>query len=236
MMLRISILSVIGLLFTACSQVKPQINSDENYTQILKVFQRNCEANQTKKLYPRSCSDIENYDFQDAKKFFDAHFTLVPNDNKKGTLTAYYEPLLYGSFTKSSVYKYPLYTVPQDLVDIKLGTLYPQLANFRLRGRIMDKSIVPYYSRKQINENGIKAEIICYLKSRINRFFLEVQGSGRVQMDTNETIFIGYANQNGYPYQSIGKYMIANGLINKESISRMTAKECVFLRPPPLVA
>jgi membrane-bound lytic murein transglycosylase A len=59
-----------------------------------------------------------------------------------------------------------------------------------------------------------------------------VQGSGRVQLaDTKETIRVAYADQNGYPYKSIGRYLVANGELTLEQASAQGIKAWVAAHP-----
>jgi membrane-bound lytic murein transglycosylase A len=79
--------------------------------------------------------------------------------------------------------------------------------------------VVPYYSRRQINAGGIEERPLCYLESGVDRFFLQVQGSGRILLDDNATIHVGYDGTNGHPYRSIGKALVDAGAIDEEEIS-----------------
>ena len=38
-----------------------------------------------------------------------------------------------------------------------------------------------------------------------------MQGSGRIELPSGELLRVGYADQNGYPYKSIGKWLIDKG-------------------------
>src|SRR5690348_16890276 len=55
-----------------------------------------------------------------ARRFFESAFVpyalVSPDGADTGLLTGYYEPLLRGSRTKSELYRYPVYGVPDDLV------------------------------------------------------------------------------------------------------------------------
>ena len=219
------------LFFTSCStkiaHTQAKLPHNENYVKLLQIFKESCKTTQVQLLYPKSCNDIKTYTLnaKSAKSFFDTHFTIEENRNPKGLMTGYYEPLVYGSLVKTREYKYPLYEKPHDLLKIEIAELYPQLAHKRVRGRILGTKVVPYYTREEINTMKIDAKIICYLKSRIDRFFLEVQGSGRVQLRDGSIIFVGYADQNGHKYTSIGKYLVKTKKIKKEKISLQTIKE-----------
>ncbi|HDH14968.1 MAG TPA: hypothetical protein ENG90_00540, partial [Gammaproteobacteria bacterium] len=56
-------------------------------------------------------------------------------------------------------------------------------------------------------------------------FFLHIQGSGRIQMDDGSIMAVGYADQNGQPYTSIGKILIERGEIPREDISLFTIRQ-----------
>ena len=206
---------------------------NENYDEVLYSFMNNCRAKKSVNIYHDLCSSSQN--ISDAKEFLENNFTpymIQSSDkDKESILTGYYEPELRGSFTKSETYKYPIYGVPKDLVTVDLSSIYPDLKNYRLRGRLDGNRLVPYYSRTELNKIDINAEVICYCDSKIDKFFLEVQGSGRVTLDSGETIFIGFGNQNGHKYSSIGKYLVRSGEISKEEISLQSIREWFKMNP-----
>ncbi len=206
---------------------------NENYDEVLYSFMNNCRAKKSVDIYHALCLKSQN--IRDAKEFLESNFTpymIAESDkSKESILTGYYEPELRGSLTKSEIYKYPIYGIPKDLVTVDLSSIYPDLKNYRLRGRVDGNRLVPYYSREELSKVDINAEVICYCDSKIDKFFLEVQGSGRVTLESGETIFIGFGNQNGHKYKSIGKYLVQSGEISKEDISLQTIREWFKLNP-----
>jgi len=200
--------------------VKSEKKVLDDYDAVLALFLQNCQVRAGQKLYAELCKEAQHV--SDAKKFFDENFTLyeVAPKQKRSLLTGYYEAALHGSLKQTKQYKYPIYSVPDDLVTVELSSIYPELKRYRLRGRIVGKKLVPYYSRAE--EAKIKAEPLCYVDDKIERFFLEVQGSGRILLDDNTTMFVGYKDQNGHRYRSIGRYMIKKGYISKENVSLQT--------------
>src|SRR5206468_5864291 len=82
---------------------------------------------------------------------FDAYRVVNADGTDTGLVTGYYEPLLHGSRTRSARYRFPLYTVPADLLTIDLSSVYPDLRNRRLRGRLEGNRVVPYFSRGDID-------------------------------------------------------------------------------------
>src|SRR5690606_14663394 len=110
-------------------------------------------------------------------------------------------------------YQVPLYRVPADMLTIDLASVYPELKGMRLRGRLNGKKIVPYLTRAEVAKSGaLVGNELVWVDNEIDAFFLEVQGSGRVMLaDTRETIRVAYADQNGHPYKSIGRYLVEQG-------------------------
>ena len=202
---------------------------DENYEEVLRAFINNCESEKAQKIYKELCSSA--LESKNAKEFATSNFTPYSIDSKEALLTGYYEPELHGSYVKSSRYKYPIYNTPRDLVSVDLGSLYSKLGDYRLRGRLKGNKLVPYYSRLELNGREVDSEAICYCDSKIDLFFLEVQGSGRVKMDSDETIYVGYDDQNGHPYKSIGKYLVERGEIPQEDISLQSIRTWFELNP-----
>jgi len=240
------------LLFTGCSK-EPQVSfsnmpdtdlykssfdelpnwSQEDYANALESFVQSCKSSKTQQIYADLCTKAT--DITNAEEFLIEYFTpyriAVPNESQEGLLTGYYEPELKGSLTKKEPYIYPVYKTPKDLVIVDLGEQYPELKSYRLRGRLIGNRVVPYHDREDASKNELDAEAICYTDSRIDLFFLEVQGSGRVTLDDGSTIFIGYENQNGHKYASIGKYLVEKGEIPMEDVSLQSIKEWLMQNP-----
>jgi len=215
-------------MLTGCS-VKIQIPLElpdfkkENYGEVLSSFVNSCRSKKTEKIYGNLCKDAKSV--VDAKKFLTSKFTLHKLNAKNSLLTGYYEPELHGSFVKTDIYKYPIYNTPRDMINVDLTSIYSKLKNYRLRGRLNENRLVPYYSRLEMQNMKLDADIICYCDSKIDLFFLEVQGSGRVKLNNGETIYVGFDNQNGHKYSSIGKYLIKLGEIPQKDISLQSIKK-----------
>jgi len=209
------------ILFSGCC--KELHVRESNYDEALDSFVNSCKSKKTLEIYGDLCESAK-YTL-DSKKFFSDNFVLQKlSSDKKGLLTGYYEASLNGSLVKKGPYIYPIYKTPKDLVVVALDTQYTSLKGMRLRGRLQKNKLVPYYDREQIQKNGLDADIICYVDSKIDLFFLEVQGSGRVLLDNGDTLHVGYSNQNGHKYSSIGKYLISLGEISQEDISLQSIK------------
>ena len=150
-----------------------------------------------------------------------------PDGSDTGLITGYYQPLLKGSRTRTERYRYPLYTKPDDLVAVDLGMIYPDLANRRLRGKMNGNKLVPYYSRGEIDviQSPLEGRELVWVDDVVDLFFLQIQGSGIVKLENGENIPVGYAEQNGQPYQSIGKVLIDRGELTADKASMQGIKE-----------
>ena len=138
-----------------------------------------------------------------------------------GMITGYYEPLLRGARTRGGPFQTALYRAPEDLLTIDLASLYPELKNMRLRGRLVGNKVVPYFSRADmVQQETLAGKELLWVDNAIEAFFLQVQGSGRVYLeDSKETVRVAYAEQNGHPYKSIGRYLVDQGELKLEQAS-----------------
>ena len=138
----------------------------------------------------------------------------------KGMITGYYEPLLHGSRERSEQFATPLYSRPDDLLIVDLASLYPELKGKRVRGRLEGNKVVPYYSRAASRDApALAGHEIVWIDDALDAFMLEIQGSGRVQLTTGETIRLQYEDQNGHPYRSIGRYLADQGVMTIDQVS-----------------
>lgn len=197
----------------------------------LAVLQKQCASREVAPMRSVCADALET---TDAMRFFRDHFrvfVLEEEGSDAGLMTGYYEPLLHGSRHRSAAYPYPLYAPPADLVRVELDAVAPDLAHRYLRGRVEGNRLVPYPSRAQINAGEINATALCFVSSDVDRFFLQVQGSGRVELDDNTTLFVGHTDRNGHPYRSIGKLMVEEGLIPKADISLQSIRAYLAAHP-----
>jgi len=172
-----------------------------------------------------------------ARRFLEEGFTpwrlANPDGALDGLVTGYYEPVLRGSRTKVAPYLFPLYGPPDDLLTIDLSATNPELRGLRLRGRIDGKRVVPYYSRAEIARGAapVAGKEILWVDDPIEAFFLQVQGSGRVQLPGGEMLRVGYADQNGHPFQSIGRFLVDRGELKLGEASMQSIKTWAAANP-----
>lgn len=183
----------------------------------------------------RVASGIDSSSLVEVRLFFEQYFNVHRIQNSEGGLegmaTGYYEPLLIGSRTKSEAFQTALFKAPSDLLTIEMGEVYPDLKNMRLRGRIVGNKVLPYPARVDILPSLAGNEIV-YVDDAVDAFFLQIQGSGRVRLaETDEVIRLAYADQNGHPYKSIGRYLVDKGELKLEQASAQGIKEWIAKNP-----
>jgi membrane-bound lytic murein transglycosylase A len=156
-----------------------------------------------------------------------------PDQSQEGLVTGYYEPLVKGSRRRGGSYVHPLYGVPDDILVIDLGEVYPELKHLRLRGRVDGRRVVPYYSRAELaqRETQLASKVLFWISDPVGLFFLQVQGSGRIELDNGTRVRVGYAEHNGHPYQSIGRWLSDRGALKPEQASMPAIKAWAKANP-----
>ena len=100
----------------------------------------------------------------------------------------------------------------------------------------MGNKVVPYYDRAQLDDDQdlLQGTEILWVNSLVDVFFLHVQGSGQIQLNDGSTVGVGYAGQNGHPYQSIGKVLIQMGELEREDVTLFTIRDWLKSNPDPI--
>lgn len=141
------------------------------------------------------------------------------------TVTGYYEPLIRASRTRGGAYQWPLYAPPADLLTIDLGSVYPELAGKRIRGKLEGRRVVPYDTRAQIAADPARQPaVIVWASDPVEAFFLQIQGSGRAALPDGSVIRLAYADHNGRPYASVGKWLAEQGQMTLAQTSMQNIK------------
>lgn len=159
-----------------------------------------------------------------------------PDGSRHGLITGYYEPILKGSRSEGRGYAHPVFAPPEDLIVVDLAELYPELKHLRLRGRIEGRKLIPYYSRAEWapQESKRSPEALLWIDDPIDLFFMQIQGSGQVQLTDGSRVRLNYADQNGHPYRSIGRWLIERGELKAEQASMQGIKSWARANPSRL--
>lgn len=136
--------------------------------------------------------------------------------------TAYYTPLLKGSYEKKGAYQVPIRKKPKDMVTIDTS-LFDKASKERWIGMVKNNKVVPYLERAEI-EAGTSGGVIVYTDSLIDKFFLQVQGSGYVAFENGEKKLLRFAAHNGRPYTSIGRELVKAGVFSVEDANMFSIR------------
>ncbi len=206
----------------------------------LTTFQQSCQAIKKHEQWQQVCFaalQIPPNSDDAARQFFEDYFQPNQVRNEDGTadglITGYYGPELSGSRKKTEKYQYPLYRQPEDLLIINLNDVYPELSDYRLRGRVDGNRVVPYFERGEIDngQNPLNGNEIFWVEDPVELFFLHIQGSGRIRLANGEGVMVGYANQNGHPYRSIGKLLLERNAMTRDQMSMQNIMRWVKQNP-----
>ncbi len=173
-------------------------------------------------VFRNTCMDFDDPDWQslcalagqvdDGRSFFELFFRPVLISQGKGALfTGYYEPELDGSRQRSDRFRFPLYSMPEEA-----------------------RRNQPWYTREQLLTSGImegRGLEIVWVDDPVEKFFLQVQGSGRVRLAEGGMVRVGYGGKNGHNYRSIGQELVRRGVYEPHQVSAAVIKNWVRRNP-----
>ena len=181
---------------------------------------------------------LENPDPRDLNKQIKKNFLVYRATgrarNRDVLFTGYFEPVYEGNLVPDTSYAYPLYRKPDDLIKIDLSPFREEFEGKSIIARIEDKSVTPYYSREEIETEKVlkgRSLEVAWLKDPLDVTFLQIQGSGRLNLPDGTAISVGYMASNGRPYRSIGGYMLDKGYLEKDEISMQTIRQYLSDHP-----
>jgi membrane-bound lytic murein transglycosylase A len=195
----------------------------------LPALRQSCAQLASRPLWSPACAALSRLspqsDPETVRAVLEQHFqpwrVRNPDASTTGLITGYYEPLIQGARHPKGPHSVPIHGLPSDMVVVELADQYPEIQTLRLRGRLEGNRLVPYWSRAQIDTLGprLPAPILAWADDPIEFFFLQIQGSGRVSLPDGTLMRIGYADQNGHPYRSIGRWLIDQGELKPHEAS-----------------
>lgn len=173
-------------------------------------------------VFLNTCADIKDPEWAtlcalatsqpSARTFFELFFRpVLINGDEPALFTGYFEPELRGSRTRGGPYQYPLHSKPPE---VRNGTTWS--------------------SRREIEELGLlegRGLELVWIDDPVEKFFLQVQGSGRVKLAEGGAMRVGYGGKNGHKYKSIGRELIRRGIYEPHQVSAQVIRNWVKRNP-----
>jgi membrane-bound lytic murein transglycosylase A len=120
-------------------------------------------------------------------------------------MTGYYEPQLEARRQREDGFQVPLYRLPP---------------------------FAPTAPRAELESSGrLRGLELLWLQDPLAAFFLEVQGSGRLQLGDGQRVRVSYAGSNGQPYRSIGRWLVEQGELPADHVSMQAISEWARAHP-----
>ncbi len=161
--------------------------------------------------------------------YFDLHKGAAHKEKSRQNnilVTGYYQPVFAGSLVKKAPYLYPLYAIPDNIVRRRTHDNTMEI------GRLQGGQFLPYWTRKEIEQQGHgKGFELVYLKDPFDAFLLHIQGSGLIRLPDGRLRSIHYALKNGRDYRSIGRFMIKTGRIKRENMGLAAIRQYLARHP-----
>ena len=175
-----------------------------------------------REVFLETCGDLKKGDWPticafaakkgSAKNFFETFFRpVLVTDGSDPLFTGYYEPELKGALAPSDEYSVPLYKAPSEL----------QREN-------------PWLTREEIESSGVlenRGLEIAWLSDPVDKFFLQIQGSGRIRLPDGGFLRVGYAAKNGHPFRSVGSELVRRGEFQPHEVSAQVIRRWVSRNP-----
>ncbi|MGV1758972.1 murein transglycosylase A [Rhizobium sp. A22-96] len=183
-----------------------------------------------------AAEDREPQDAAEARAFFEEHcqpFFIRRSDGGNGFVTAFFEPEIEVSATPDEAYRYPFYRRPDDLIDLDDSNRPAELDPSYMFGRLRDGVVSAYPDRGEIDRgylNGKGLEI-AWAKSRVDVFFVHVQGAARLRYADERLGRITYAAKAGHAFSAVGRLLIDRGLLDRATISMQTIRDWLYAHP-----
>ena len=136
---------------------------------------------------------------------FDFYQSIGQDGAGSVAFTGYFEPTYQASFTPDETYRYPIYKRPPTLGQ----WAQPHPTRAELEG----------IDGLQGQQGPLEGLELAWLPTRLEAFLVQVQGSARLEMTDGSTYSVGYAGRTDYPYTSIGRAVVDDGLIPADELT-----------------
>lgn len=172
----------------------------------------------------------------DARAFFESFFIpchVLPDAGTEGLVTGFYEPVVDASSARDGKHAVPLLSRPSDLIDIDDSNRPPGFDPCFAFGRLTATGIEEYPDRRRIESEGLgsAATALAWLASKVDAFFIHVQGAARLRLEDGTQRRITYAAKSGHRFTGVGGLLVAMGEIAQAEISMQSIRRWLHAHP-----
>jgi membrane-bound lytic murein transglycosylase A len=174
--------------------------------------------------YAAVCAAMAQQDFESPEQiraFLNSHLqveTVDPAQQKTGLLTGYFVPDYDAQLTPSAEFSQPVRGKPADLVYVDGAQMTPGQTGTHIAARKIGGLYVPYYTRAEIEALPPDPATQYYMRPE-DYFFMQLQGSGFLDLPDGSRVYAAYAADNGQPFVGIAKVMTQQGLLASNETS-----------------
>jgi len=136
---------------------------------------------------------------------FDFYQSIGNDEAGTVAFTGYFEPTYRARSAPDATYRYPIYRKPPTLAEWD----EPHPTRAELEGA----------DGLQANSGELAGLELAWLPNRLEAFLIQVQGSARLEMENGNTLSVGYAGRTNYPYVSMGRALIDDGIIAEDDLT-----------------
>lgn len=174
-----------------------------------------------------------------ARAFFERHFVpalVSPEDGARGFVTGFYEPVVKASPVRTGRFAVPLLARPDDLVDIDDRNRPAGMDPYLAFGRTTGGGPVEYLDRRAIEQGALDGRglELAWLESRVDAFFIHVQGAARLEMTDGTTRRVTYAAKSGQRFTGIGRVLADLGEIPLADVTMQSIRAWLAAHPERL--
>ncbi len=224
--------------------------SDDNHLEAFRAFQRSA-TQALKKPYKdgegertfgnfkpafKAATDVNPNDSTESRLFFEQQFVpvkLKPEQGTTGLVTGFYEPVVKGSRTKTKEFPVPIYSIPDDLVEVSEANR-PKGWDPYFRFALNHTGKLEQYPDRGTIERGYlagKGLELVYVADKIEAFFIHVQGAARIKLPDGSVMGITYVAKSGHPFTGPGRILIDRGEISEKDISMQSVRAWLNANP-----
>ena len=183
-----------------------------------------------------AAKDVPPADDAAARRFFETRFQpylVTQSGSTDALVTGYFEPEVKGSTSRGGIYQTPLLGLPPDLVTVDLGAFDASKKGATVIGRLQGNQVRPYYDRFQIENGALDPDslAIAWVADPVDAFFLQIEGSGRIDLPDGSVMRVAYAGKNGRPYVPIGRVMVQEKLLAPNDVTEQSIRAWLEAHP-----